>query len=72
LKELSENVSLDFVKGILRNARIETIGERQVIAEEDRDLHYMVIVLDGKLGVEKPSFDISSQSVRKGRGKDTI
>ena len=51
LKDLSENISLDFVKGILRNAKIEIIDEKQIITEEEQDLNYMVIVLDGKLGV---------------------
>ena len=55
LKEMAEAVSPEFVKGIMRNAKIEMIEERQVIIEEDMNLNYMVIVLEGKLGVEKNS-----------------
>jgi hypothetical protein len=72
LKNLSDNISLDFVKGVLRNAKIEIIDEKQVIVEEDSDLDYMVIVLDGKLGIEKASFSIPTKTIESGKGKDTI
>ena len=51
LKELSETISLDFIKGIFRHSKIEIVQERQVITEEDQDLNYMIVVLDGKLGL---------------------
>lgn len=44
-------VGLDFVKGILRHAELEIVDERQVIAEEDHPLNYMVVVIEGKLAV---------------------
>lgn len=72
MRELSENISLDFIKGIFRNAKIEIIDERQVIVEEDDNLNYMAIVLDGKLGVQKPSFFIPSNTIESGRQKETI
>ena len=49
-------VGLDFVKGILRHAKLEMVDERQVIAEEDQPLNYMVVVIEGRLAVEKASF----------------
>ena len=39
------------MKGIMKNAKIEMIEERQVIIEEDSNLNYMVILLEGKLAV---------------------
>lgn len=55
LKELADVLGLEFIKGILKNAKIETIDERQVVAEEEQNIKYMVIVLEGKLGVERNS-----------------
>lgn len=55
LKELADVLGIDFIKGILKNAKIETIDERQVVAEEEQNIKYMVIVLEGKLGVERNS-----------------
>lgn len=60
------------MKGIFRNAKIEIIDEKQVIAEEDDDLNYMVIILDGKLGIEKSSFHIPQKTIESGKGKETI
>lgn len=45
LKEVSEILGLEFVKGILRNAKLEIVDERQVIVEEDQPLHYMIVLL---------------------------
>jgi len=53
LTEATELVSYDFVKGILRNAKIEMIEERQLIVEAETPISNMLIVLEGKLGVEK-------------------
>ena len=58
LKEVSEILGLDFVKGILRNAKLEIVDERQVIVEEDQPLHYMIVLLEGKLGIEKSNFAV--------------
>lgn len=44
LKEVSEIIGLDFVKGILRNAKLEIVDERQVIVEEDQPLNYMIVL----------------------------
>lgn len=72
LKEMSENISLDFVKGIFRHGKIEVIEEKQVITEENQDLNYMVIILDGRLGVQKSSFGFRDEKGQRARGKDTI
>lgn len=42
---MGEVAGLDFVKGILRHAKLEIVDERQVIAEEDQPLNYMVVVI---------------------------
>jgi hypothetical protein len=55
---LTDFQGFDFLKGILRHAKLEMVDERQVIVEEDQPLNYMVIILEGKLAVEKPSFNI--------------
>jgi hypothetical protein len=40
------------VKGLLRNAKLEFVEEGQVIAEQQQDIKYIVVLLEGKLGVE--------------------
>lgn len=72
MRESAENVSIDFLKGIFRNAKIEIIDQRQVLVEEDNDLNYMVVVLDGKLGIERSSFAIPAKTIESGKGKKTI
>lgn len=53
------------MKGILKNAKLQTIEERQVIAQEDQEIKYMVVVLQGKLGVEKSIYGpIDNQNVQ--------
>jgi len=42
---LAELHGLDFVKGVLRNAKMEFVDEGQVITEEEQDIKYMVILL---------------------------
>lgn len=44
------------MKGLLRNAKIEIVEERQVIVEEDQGLDYVVVLLEGKLGIKQSSF----------------
>ena len=56
---MAEAVSPQFVKGIMKNAKIEMIEERQVIIEEDSNLNYMVILLEGKLAVQKNSMGVN-------------
>lgn len=58
LKEVSDIQGIDFLKGILRHAKLETVEPRQVIVEEDQHIRNMLVVLEGKLGVEKPSFAV--------------
>jgi hypothetical protein len=58
LKEVNDIQGLDFLKGILRHAKLEIVEQRQVIVEEDQHLSYMVVVLEGKLAVERPSFAV--------------
>jgi hypothetical protein len=53
------------VKGLLRNAKIEFVDERQVIVQEEQPLNYMVLVLEGKLGVEKSSQSMSEAEVKE-------
>lgn len=66
LKEVADIQSLDMVKGILRNAKIEFVDERQVIAEEGQSLNYMVVILEGKLAVEKSNLtSIASSTTPK-------
>ena len=40
------------MKGVLRNAKMEFVEEGQVIAEQQQDIKYMVVLLEGKIGVE--------------------
>lgn len=53
LKELVELYGLDFVKGLLRNAKMEFVDEGQVIAEEQQDVKCIVLLLEGRIGVER-------------------
>jgi hypothetical protein len=56
LKEMADLQGLDFLKGIFRHAKLEIIDERQVIAEEDQHLNYMIVLLEGKLAVGNSNF----------------
>ena len=45
MKEVNDIQGVDFLKGILRHAKMEIVDQRQVIVEEDQHLNYMMVVL---------------------------
>jgi 5-deoxy-D-glucuronate isomerase len=55
---------MEFVKGMLRNAKMEFVEEGQVIAEQQQDIKYMVVLLEGKIGVEGTPEDTYAKGER--------
>lgn len=45
LKEVNDMQGVEFLKGILRHAKLEMVDQQQVIVEEDQHLNYMLVVL---------------------------
>jgi hypothetical protein len=65
LKDLVENVSLECFKGLMKQAKIEEVRERQLLCEEGKPVTHIVVVLDGKLGICKQEDDFEVQMNHK-------